>query len=366
MGVSPLDHALYPSPSYNPPRPPGSSTKTRPRHQIKRSLSELASPAKRSGHSARHSTHHYHGHHGYRREKNRDLEGASEPQTAHPISGRYGRISLDMPRPEGMHTRRDSAMAVALVPRENVETRDVSGNSGRGKEEKLKRELDKAEVRVQGLKQSLVELHTFSTSATRRLAETYYAVLEKTSALQNTVTALKDLAEASKEIYQTFQKDSEELERDIQGQVNGLGSFEEQESKIDSLQGRIHQGRTRIQALSGRVDAVRNRVEAWERADQEWQERTRRRLKIIWTAMLTLTLIIVLLFVGFKYADQESPVAALEELAEALPKTIRQGAFNISRGVESLVEDRGQGLDESLLRSVQRGADDRLRGFDEL
>lgn len=217
-----------------------------------------------------------------------------------------------------------------------------------------------------GLKQSLVELHTFSTTATRRLDETYYAVLEKTSALQNTVTALKDLAEASKEIYQTFEKETGGLEKDINNQIDSLGTFKDQESKIGSLQDRIHSGRKRIQALSGRVDAVRNRVEAWERADHEWQERTRKRLKVIWTVMLTLILVIVLLFVGFNYSDREHPVAALEELAESLPKTLRQGAFNLTRGVEYLVEDRGMSLEESLSQSNPRGNEDRLRGFDEL
>lgn len=177
---------------------------------------------------------------------------------------------------------------------------------------------------------------------------------------------MKDLAEASKEIYQTFEKESGGLEKDIINQIDGLGSFEEQESKIDSLQGRIHSGRTRIQALSGRVDAVRNRVEAWERADHEWQERTRRRLRVIWTGMLTMILVLVLLFVGFNYSDREHPVAALEELAEVLPKTLRQGAFNLTRGVEYLVEDRDKSLEESLSQSIPRGADDRLRGFDEL
>lgn len=190
--------------------------------------------------------------------------------------------------------------------------------------------------------------------------------MEKTSALQNTVTALKDLAEASREIYQTFEKDSGDLEKDITSQIDGLGSFQEQESKIDSLQGRIRSGRTKIQTLSGRVDNVRNRVEAWERADKEWQERTRRRLTVLWTAMLALILAIVLLYVGFSYTDQESAVASLEELAESLPKALRQGAFNITRTVEHLVEDQGGSLEESLSRSIARGADDRLHEFDEL
>jgi hypothetical protein len=177
---------------------------------------------------------------------------------------------------------------------------------------------------------------------------------------------LKDLAEASREIYQTFEKDSGNLEKDITNQIKSLGSFGEQESKINSLQGRIHSGRTKIQALSGRVENVRNRVEAWERADKEWQETTRRRLTVIWTAMLALILAIVLLYVGFNYTDHESPVATLGELAESLPKALRQGAFNITRGVEYLVEDRGGSLEETLSRSIDRGPDDRLHGFDEL
>lgn len=53
-----------------------------------------------------------------------------------------------MPRPEGLHSRRESAMAVPQIVRERDESRAVSGSS-KGKEEKLKREMDKAEVRVE-------------------------------------------------------------------------------------------------------------------------------------------------------------------------------------------------------------------------
>lgn len=210
-----------------------------------------------------------------------------------------------------------------------------------------------------------MHLHSFSTDASRRLDQTYYAVLEKMSALQNTISALSDLAENSREIYRTFEKDSRGLETDITKQLDALGHFDEQQSKVEGLQTRINEGRARVQALSTRVDAVRERVESWERADQSWQERTRRRLKYIWMVVTIVTLVVTALFLAFRYGTSESPLAALDEIvasAADIPGRGRPDGFGATPPVH---EELGSPLQEPLFSSPVRN-DDRLRVLDEL
>lgn len=212
-----------------------------------------------------------------------------------------------------------------------------------------------------GLKQSLVDLNAFSTSTTRRLDETYYAVLEKMSGLQNTVIALKELAETSRDIYGSFDKDSQGLENDIVTQLGAVGQFDEQQSTIESLQTRITTGREKIQSLSQRVDTVRERIEGWERGDKAWQETTRRRLRLVWTVMVAVTLALILLFLGVTYRAENTDFApGVGEMAASL-----MGSTNGS-GHAQPPHEHDDGTDRTLVWRTPVDDGERLRAFDEL
>lgn len=218
-----------------------------------------------------------------------------------------------------------------------------------------------------GLRKSLLELHSFSSTATKRLDDTYYAVLEKTSALKSTVAALKDLAETSRDIYRTFEKEARELETEISMQLDSLGPFDEQEKKIDSLQNRIREARVTIQSLSERVDVVRKRVESWERADKQWQERTRTRLRVTWSVIFMVILAFVVLFLsagpaapGIVAPDASSPADSLSGLS--MNHQRNDSGYPPLAGDDE--DDKGE---QPLLWSEKPlETDDRLRVFDEL
>jgi hypothetical protein len=159
--------------------------------------------------------------------------------------------------------------------------------------------------RPSGLKKSLVDLDAFSVATTRRLDDTYYGILEKLGTLQSTIISIKELAGMSQETSQVFKADSQGLVAEIESQLDAFGKFDEQQKRIESLQSRIYAGREKVEKLSGRVDIVRERVEGWERADREWQERTRKRLKVVWIITSTVALAMVLLFVGAQYAPTD-------------------------------------------------------------
>lgn len=186
------------------------------------------------------------------------------------------------------------------------------------------------------------------------------------SALQNTISALRDLADSSKDIYGSFEKGSRAIESDITNQIDAIGRFDDQQGKIEGLRDRIHAGRARVQTLSARVDAVRERVESWERADQHWQERTRRRLKYIWTVMSVTSLVVFILFMFYRYGTSDPSTSGLDEVAASAGNLPEHGLPNVSDRTPPILEEVDSQAQEPLLWTKPIRHDDRLRGLDEL
>ncbi|OIW35211.1 hypothetical protein CONLIGDRAFT_676142 [Coniochaeta ligniaria NRRL 30616] len=356
------------------------SSSLRPKHQIGRSISEL-SPI----HLHRHHHTSNHGSHSRNRDKQ---ERASErddqihhTRSAGPSAILQPRTSLEVPRWEGADTtgtpspdesRRTSAL-IASGDEQMGATHEAGtsvGGSGTtlytrklSRDEELQEERRKAAARASGLKKSLVGLSAFSNATTRRLDDTYYSVLEKLGMLQHTIVALKELAETSQETSTQFERESNDMVGEITSQINSFGGFGEQERRIQALTERIHGGRDKVKTLSERVDVVRERIEAWERADREWQERTRRRLKAIWVVTSVLLALLLILLVAAQYIPANAEVA----------RRLTNASGIVGGGV--IGKDRGSGVETglrsalgtSLNRTTQPGAvDERLRVFDEL
>lgn len=180
---------------------------------------------------------------------------------------------------------------------------------------------------------------------------------------------IKELAGMSRETNETFQADSNGLVTEIESQLDSFDQFDVQQDRIEELQSRIHAGRQKVQKLSGRVDLVRERVESWERADREWQERTRKRLKILWIITSALALVIVILFIGAQYASLE--VGTVKDKITEMMSTNNTGMAygdglgNSNRVSEHLGEDVRAALNQT--RATGAEADEEiLRAFDEL
>lgn len=206
-----------------------------------------------------------------------------------------------------------------------------------------------------------MELDSFATCMTKRLDDTYYSVLERTSALRNTVAALRDLAQSSHDICETFDKHARDLESDIIRQLSTAGNFEEQQRKMAALQKRIYDARGRTSALATRVDVVQKCVERWEQADRQWQEKTLKRLKIIWSATTIVALIVVAFVIGMNYASttrgaKGGPADWNTATSPNVPPWLT------SRRNDSAEEESGR----MLLWKAPLGDAEQLRGFDEL
>ncbi|KAI2629794.1 hypothetical protein GGR54DRAFT_279478 [Hypoxylon sp. NC1633] len=335
----------------------------RPRHQVKRSTTELSSPIKLSRY---HHLHHLH----HRKDRDNDEYASLSPS---PML-RLSRGSLDLPRSEGATPYANSESGLRLnmsnsAPEDNIRNvvSTVPQSPPTNQEEILREQKEKSASRIAGLRKSLVELSTSSTATTRRLDDTYYAVLEKLSMLQSTIVALKELASMSQELNANFKEESQGLVSELEQQADSFGQFDDQQKRIEELQGRIHTGRDKVDTLSKRVDIVRERIESWERADMEWQERTRRRLKIIWIITSVVVFSLVLLFIGAQYASSSENLPTLADVASTIghrEPDVSEAAVNQSRNVAAMVDEVREALNRR--RGDGHVEDDVFRAFDEL
>lgn len=189
--------------------------------------------------------------------------------------------------------------------------------------------------------------------------------------LQHTITSLKELASMYKRLTEEFKTESGGVVRDIKTQMDGFEGFERQQKRIEGLQGRVTESRGKIKMLGGRVDVVRKRVEGWEKVESEWQEKTRKRLRILWILM-TVCGAAVLALVVFQYTPGGTPgvdVDAIQGLnasglggGTADMGNIKNKPLGLKGAVAEALENTGQRDEE------EKPLDDdpRLRLFDEL
>ncbi|PKS12010.1 hypothetical protein jhhlp_001306 [Lomentospora prolificans] len=359
--------------AHQPGQPPAINTtdllKARPAH-ITRSVSDIQSaPAK--FHSSQHAI--------ARERQQQQQEDRPGQSSTHPYPY-ASRGSLDIPptaRSETFSSNPETGRGPAGVAMAPKVDESVSGPGLRkaSNERKPLKDWQQVTKTVTGLKQCIVDLNEVSSDTTQRLDKTYYSVLEKIGTLQSTILGLKELAIQSQKTAETFDKDTHEVAKEVESQLNGFGHFRDQENRIEALRERIDASRKKISALSGRVDVVKDRVEGWERADKEWQERTRRRLKTFWAITSIVFLVLALLYLGAPYAasvpeppDQPANEAVVaKELGETPETAPSSSSSGIAPGFDvSSMGDQEQRLPNLTRRSEVGGKDERLRVFDEL
>ena len=208
-------------------------------------------------------------------------------------------------------------------------------------------------IYFRGLKKSVAELGVFSTTTAQRLENTYYSVLARLSMLQSTIQGIKELATMSKQMDHDFILESNEVVGDIQEHLESFGNFERHQDRIAGLQMRILRGQQRIRALSQRLDVVGDRIDGWEKADKEWQERTRKRLKLLWFLVIPLVAAVCLVFIFFIPGDDAGDNAGGEASGLGLPDIdMREAEPSNHTGMK--------------FKHSCTSSDDRLRIFDEL
>lgn len=187
------------------------------------------------------------------------------------------------------------------------------------------------------------DLAALSTATTLRLDASYYSVLEKLSLLQATVLAIKDVAVSSRESAVSFAAESASLAGTVETHLGALDSaLDAQQKRAEALAERIADGRAQIAVLSARVDVVRDRVASWERADKEWQERIRTRLRRLWMLTSGIALLLLLVALAGRYAPEGTSDAVGEVVGvavEAVGEAVDVSRAAVGEAVDVVVGD---------------------------
>lgn len=246
---------------------------------------------------------------------------------------------------------------------------------GTGVDEKVKPEVapstaEKAEnaVAARSLRKSLQELRILSNNTTSRLDNTYYSVLEKFSALQSTVAALQELSLVARRLNDDFNEESQTITKEVQDQIDAFQGFEAQQRKIETLQSRIQIGTDKVDKLAARVEVVRKRAEGWATVEEQWQEKTRRRIRLFWAISAT-TLLVLLGLLIFQYTPARTlgpgvlkgfDPPDVGDVVSKLEADVFNDSFTLKRQASHVLDELRRVPDAPL------EDDPRLKAFDEL
>ncbi|EKV11569.1 Cgr1 [Penicillium digitatum] len=197
------------------------------------------------------------------------------------------------------------------------------------------------------LRSALTSIGTLATDVTRRLDYTYYNLLEKTTALNSTISSFQELSDSASTLLNDFERETAGLDQDIRRQLSDLKGFEPQIQKADALEQRMKAGRQRVEELGKRLETVRHEIDSWEQRETEWQTRTSRRLRIFWGIVTSALLVLVLALVLQNWREYWSSHAGTSRLAtsnHSLPSVPPQSEVwdkVLSLGGEVLGSDAG-------------------------
>lgn len=212
------------------------------------------------------------------------------------------------------------------------------------------------------------KLSDHSLTATRRLDDIYYSILEKFSTLRNTISSLQELSDLTKDLHHDFEEEAKENTNDIQAQIDALANFSAQQKKVTELEERIQRGRERAVQLDDRLANCKERVAWIDKRDREETEKTGRFYKMMWTILASaVALLVVVKIVYVSKVRDITPSISLEEVHRmvnfsdmAIPEPVREMLEGLKEGKSKVQLSKS---DEPMPVEVEN---DRLRAFDDL
>jgi hypothetical protein len=154
-------------------------------------------------------------------------------------------------------------------------------------------------------------------TATRKLDDTYYALLQKVGLLKATIASFQDLHSCLDDTTKDFATRSDSLVKDITGQIDAFQNMSHQDESIDSLVKRLHTAKERAASFESRLESCRSRLERWEKKEQEKNKRNNRTWALVLTSS-TAFVILILAIVLWKKGSLASVTEKPSEWKEAL------------------------------------------------
>jgi BMFP domain-containing protein YqiC len=193
-------------------------------------------------------------------------------------------------------------------------------------------------------------------------------VLEKLSALQASIASLKELSLIARQLNEDFDNDSQAVTKEIQEQIRAFEEFQAPQIRIEALQARIYTGREKVNKLGARVEVIRKRAEGWAKVEEQWQEKTRKRIKLFW-GLSALALVVLVGLLISQYTPARSQGSGIVDGLSARAHDITTSILDLEKG---LINESLAITSPKVLGGLRKTPDDsleddpRLKIFDEL
>lgn len=194
--------------------------------------------------------------------------------------------------------------------------------------EDILRERKRRERRGEEVAEALNALSRDAHTATRKLDDTYYALLERLGTLKSTITSLRELSASATQARTEWETEISIAGQEVEAKLQSFNGFKGQEKIVEDLVSRLKKGKTTAGGLEDRLEACRGRLERFQKKEQEDRKTVSKRWKICWVALSAMVLLLVGLVL---WRRQRGQPALLEEMR-------RTGQMISERGAELAVE----------------------------
>jgi hypothetical protein len=130
-------------------------------------------------------------------------------------------------------------------------------------------------------------------TTTRKLDDTYYALLEKLGLLKATIASFQHLHTYLVDTKNDFSSRSDALSNDITSQIDAFQNMSDQDETIQQLVTRLHKSKQRADTFESRLESCRLRLEQWEKKEQEKRSRNNQRWALSGTALFALFFLVI-------------------------------------------------------------------------
>lgn len=152
------------------------------------------------------------------------------------------------------------------------------------------------------------------------------------------------------------------MTKEVEDQIDTLEDCAYQAAKLDRVQKRLSVAREEATALKSRAESIRSRAEAWSIGEAQWEEKTRRAIKLFWGLSAAILLLLVGLLI-LQYTPTRQVMGPGGKNFTVPEVVAVVGGLNESR-VRGKEEQRVLG--ELRSKDGPLEEDPRLRVFDEL
>lgn len=149
------------------------------------------------------------------------------------------------------------------------------------------------ERRQEHVSSALNALSRDAHTATRKLDDTYYALLQKVGTLRATIAGIQDLHTCLDDATNDFSERSDSLANDVTGQIDAFHDMSEQDQNIDQLVSRLHKAKDKAKTFESRLESCRSRLEQCEKKEQEKRKRDNRNWALALTGLTAFVFVIL-------------------------------------------------------------------------